>query len=44
MMFQSKKVKFSFDKPVKWTRDGESGGAHTEVVLENLQSAFNIFA
>ncbi len=44
MMFQSKNVKFSFDKPVKWTRDGESGGAHQEVVLQNLQSAFKIFA
>lgn len=44
MMFQSSRVKFSFDKPVKWTRDGESGGAHQEVVVENLQSAFKIFA
>ncbi|NCC69017.1 MAG: YegS/Rv2252/BmrU family lipid kinase, partial [Clostridia bacterium] len=38
MMLQSKKVKFTFEKPVKWTRDGEAGGAHKEVVLENLHS------
>ena len=41
VMFQSKRVKFTFDKPVKWTRDGEAGGAHQEVVLENLHSAIS---
>ena len=41
-MLQSKRVKFNFDRPVKWTRDGEAGGAHQEVVLENLHSAINI--
>ncbi len=41
MMFQSKRVKFTFDKPVKWTKDGEAGGAHQEVVCENLHSAIS---
>ncbi|NLH01936.1 MAG: diacylglycerol kinase family lipid kinase [Clostridiales bacterium] len=38
-MLRSRRVKFTFDRPVKWTRDGEAGGAHQEVVLENLHSA-----
>jgi YegS/Rv2252/BmrU family lipid kinase len=42
MMFQSKRVKFTFDKPVKWTRDGEAGGAHREVMLENLHARIGI--
>lgn len=44
MMFQSKRVKFTFDKPVKWTRDGEAGGAHQEVVCENLHSAISFLS
>lgn len=42
MMLQSKRVKFTFNEPVKWTRDGEAGGAHQEVVLENLHSAIKM--
>ena len=42
MMFQSKKVKFTFERPVKWTRDGEAGGAHQAVELQNLHSAISI--
>ena len=41
MMFQSRRVKFTFDQPVKWTRDGEAGGAHREVILENMHSAIS---
>ena len=44
MMFQSKEVKFTFDKPVKWTRDGEAGGAHQVVRLENRHSAIRFLA
>ena len=44
MMFQSKRVKFIFDKPVKWTRDGEAGGAHQEVICENLHSAISFLS
>lgn len=38
----SSHVKFSFEHPVKWTRDGEAGGAHREVALENLHAAYSI--
>jgi len=38
----SSRVKFTFEEPVKWTRDGEAGGAHQEVTLENLHSAYSM--
>ena len=38
----SSEVKFTFNEPVKWTRDGEAGGAHQEVTLQNLHSAYSI--
>ena len=38
----SSRAKFTFEQPVKWTRDGEAGGAHTEVTLQNLHSAVSI--
>jgi YegS/Rv2252/BmrU family lipid kinase len=41
-LLRSKKVKFSFDQPVKWTRDGESGGLHSQVLLENIPSPIKI--
>ena len=31
----TRKAKFTFDKPVAWTRDGEAGGEHQEIVLRN---------
>jgi diacylglycerol kinase (ATP) len=43
-MFKSKKVRFLFDTSVAWTRDGENGGVHTEVVIENIPSAVRIIA
>ena len=41
-MLRSKKVHFKFNKPVKWTRDGESGGVHNELTLENMHTAIEI--
>jgi len=35
-------AKFTFDKPVAWTRDGESGGEHTEIEFRNIHNAINI--
>ena len=35
IMFQARQVKVTFEKPVAWTRDGEAGGAHQEVLLVN---------
>ena len=36
---QARSVRFRFDTPVPWTRDGESGGAFTEVTLRNSARA-----
>ena len=41
-IYSSSSVKFTFDQPVKWTRDGENGGAHQEVTLQNLHSAYSM--
>lgn len=35
-------AKFTFTKPVAWTRDGESGGEHTEIEFRNIQNAVKI--
>lgn len=42
IMLRSKNVKFTFRHPVKWTRDGEAGGAHKEVTCENIHSPIKI--
>ena len=31
------RAKFSFEKPVAWTRDGEAGGEYQEIELKNYQ-------
>ncbi len=43
LLLQSRKVRFTFDRPVAWTRDGESGGQRQKVQLENLCSAVEIY-
>ena len=35
-------AKFTFDKPVAWTRDGEDGGRHEEIVLKNCKSPIEL--
>ena len=35
LILHTKKARFRFDKPVPWTRDGEDGGAHTDLTLRN---------
>ena len=35
-------AKFTFDKPVAWTRDGESGGEHTVIEFRNIRNAVKI--
>ncbi len=35
-------AKFTFDKPVPWTRDGESGGEHQEISFRNIKHAVRI--
>lgn len=41
-VLQSSRVRFTFNEPVKWTRDGEAGGAFTDVTLENKPAAIKI--
>lgn len=41
-MLKSRRVRFTFREPVAWTRDGESGGLHTDVVIENRRAAVRI--
>ena len=39
---KAREVKFSFSDPVPFTRDGEPGGVHTEVVIKNARAAVRI--
>ena len=39
MLLHSKRVKVTFREPTAWTLDGEGGGAHGEVVCENIPHA-----
>lgn len=40
--FKTRKLHITSDQPVAWTRDGENGGEHTQVTLENLNQALHI--
>ena len=42
-IFKAQKVRFLFEEPVPWTRDGEAGGEHREVTLENIKPGVEIF-
>ncbi len=44
ILLKSSKIKFTFDRPVKWTRDGENGGMHQQVSLENIHAPLKIMA
>ena len=35
MIFHTRKARFTFEKPVAWTRDGEAGGEYREIELCN---------
>lgn len=37
LILHTRKAKFSFEKPVAWTRDGENGGEYTELELKNYE-------
>lgn len=41
-VLQSSRVRFTFEEPVAWTRDGENGGEHAEITLECLPQMHNI--
>lgn len=38
IILHTKKARFTFDKPVAWTRDGEDGGKHKSVELVNYHA------
>ena len=42
MLLHSKRVRVTFREPVKWTRDGEGGGEHIEVVCQNIPRAIQM--
>ena len=41
-LLKSSNIRFLFDVPVAWTRDGENGGVHTEVQIRNNPQAVKI--
>ena len=41
-LLHTSQVKFTFDEPVAWTRDGENGGEHTQLDITNCPCAVNI--
>ena len=38
VILHTKKARFHFDIPVAWTRDGEEGGAYTDIEIRNIHS------
>jgi diacylglycerol kinase family enzyme len=38
LILHTRKARFTFDKPVAWTRDGEAGGEVTDITLCNYPS------
>ncbi|MDO4284306.1 MAG: diacylglycerol kinase family lipid kinase [Eubacteriales bacterium] len=42
--FQTSRLRVSSQEEIHWTRDGEYGGAHREVVLENRNRALTLIA
>lgn len=42
LILHTKKARFTFDKPVTWTRDGEDGGSHREITLYNYAAPIRL--
>lgn len=42
MLLHTKRIKFTFDEEVAWTRDGEAGGLHREIEITNHREAIQI--
>jgi YegS/Rv2252/BmrU family lipid kinase len=36
VILHTRKARFRFDSPVAWTRDGEEGGAYTDIEIRNI--------
>lgn len=41
-VLQSSHIRFTFDEPVAWTRDGENGGMHQDITLQCLPHVHRI--
>lgn len=41
-LLHTKRVRFTFDKEVEWTRDGENGGKHRVIEIENCGNAISL--
>ena len=41
--FKSRKITIETDEKVPWTLDGEFGGSHTAVEIENMHKALNLY-
>jgi diacylglycerol kinase family enzyme len=41
-MLHTSRIKFTFDAPEKWTRDGEAGGEYKELEIRNCREAVKI--
>lgn len=41
-LLHTSRARFTFPQPVAWTRDGENGGEHSQVLLENVPRAVRI--
>lgn len=42
LFLHTKRIHFTFDEEVAWTRDGESGGSYSEVTAENCHCALQV--
>ena len=42
LILHTKKASFHFDTPIAWTRDGEAGGAYTDIEVRNIQCPVNL--
>ncbi len=42
VMFRTRKMRIESQEPVSWTRDGENGGSHYVVELENLRESLPV--
>ena len=41
--FKSARVTITSEEPVPWTLDGEYGGSHTQIEIENCHEALNLY-
>ena len=42
LILHTKKARFTFDRPVPWTRDGEAGGSHRQIELRNYEAPIRL--